>query len=261
MKKSQKNFTLIELLVVIAIIGILASMLLPALSSARETAKSANCANNLKSHALAAIMYSASNDDYMARMNTGASCCSGTAWNGQGGFGQRRYDLRQPGIITQYMDEALTAKICPSIEGPVMECLEKEGWAFGGGYGMNANFGWTGASTAILNTKITDPSGKIIFGDTMCNWGANRGYDGYVIRLYPFDKCVNWNGMTSAMSPNSHFRHSGRTNIAWVDGHVTNERPAELGTSVYEVTNNIGWVTNTTDAWLLTTEQEDIYKN
>ena len=58
----MKKFTLIELLVVVAIIGILASLMLPSLSKARQTAQKSVCVNNMKQIGVGLYIYSDDND-------------------------------------------------------------------------------------------------------------------------------------------------------------------------------------------------------
>ncbi len=75
----SKGFTLIELLVVIAIIAVLLSILIPSLQLAKDQAKRVGCSANLRSLAMAAILYAEEND--------GHTPCSTVDWNSGPGPG------------------------------------------------------------------------------------------------------------------------------------------------------------------------------
>ena len=79
--RPQPGFTLIELLVVIAIIGVLASMLLPALATAKAKSQAAMCTSNNKQLQLAWTLYSADfNDDIVSNSNNAGLASTNATW-------------------------------------------------------------------------------------------------------------------------------------------------------------------------------------
>ena len=72
----RKGFTLVELLVVIAIIGILIAMLLPAIQAARESARRANCASNLKQLSNGVLLYADRNSEQVPPYGVGEGAWS-----------------------------------------------------------------------------------------------------------------------------------------------------------------------------------------
>ena len=153
-RKMKKGFTLIELLVVIAIIAILAAMLLPVLSKARERARSAVCIANLKQIALASKIYI---EDYPGTLPRMPSVIAGV------GFCSGLYDLN-------YVKNWGVFK-CPSD-------TRKVEWSRAAGnasYSMNTGTDWEGywGFPEVSADGTADEEGTIYIYCTR-NWTGNK---------------------------------------------------------------------------------------
>ncbi len=222
MKKT--HFTLIELLIVISIIAILASMLLPALSKAREKSRATSCVSNLKQNGSAVLMYVGDNNDMIPCNQPAAGGLTGywayqiAPYNGWGG--EALYpNMTEANKLNDFFVKGVYR--CPSFPLETFKSISgfQDKYLYGAvGYGWNSLKPGVGEGLKI--NRIRNTSTKFFAGDGTDFGSVEWHFRGF---WHPSE----WSGTGNA-NLNIGNRHSNGVNALMADGHVQYWRRDEL---------------------------------
>ena len=215
----RKLFTLIELLVVIAIIAILAAMLLPALSKAREKARTIACVNNLKQHGMKYMFYLDENNDFFPIYdNYGTDV---------GGSFLRRLSYMDGTMLDATSDAKEWAKMymCPADSGIAWSLRDpaqnRSKWDQNISYGYEYKYVGGRQSflesgkTSLRGTMQTQLKHMVLIESDTCTAGASEtGGRMFVDFKY---NAVDYTTQNDFIMGD---RHGGKGNALWSDFHV-----------------------------------------
>lgn len=206
----RKAFTLIELLVVVAIIAILAAVLLPAVLTAVEHGKSVQCLANVRQCSIAAQGYTVDHDGtYPVAYEYALAGPTRTTfgWDFTTVTEGSRVSVL-PGILWNDGTD-MRIQQCPSFDG-------EDNWANEPFTGYNYNTSYVGRPDSPATvSEIGSPEQCALFGDGEYAGGANK----FMRSPFPSPSREDA-GFSGRYAGTQGFRHRGRTNVAFCDGHA-----------------------------------------